>query len=375
MSMFFTVAAIVLIVIVIFQIAKASEYVSVLKGEEKSFKQSNKINGALMMVFLILGLIGVYWCNKLLYPKSTLVEGSASIEGEQVDHLFWITLILTGVVFVVTQILLFWFAFKYQYKKDRKAFYFPHNNTMEIVWTSVPTIVLLILIVYGLRSWFLFTGDAPKNAMQIEVTGHQFAWDFRYPGADGVFGKKYFKNIDPAKSNSLGLIWQDNAELRQKADPAAFDDIVIPGTMYLVKNKPVELLINSQDVIHDVGLPQFRLKMDAVPGTPTRLWFTPKYTTEEMKERTGNPNYTFELACDQLCGNSHYSMRAVIEVVTQPEYDVIMAKQKPAYFMAFPDKDPDAAPEAAADSTQPATPAAATVKTDVKRDTAAIAHN
>jgi len=372
MSMFFTVAAFLLIVIVIFQIAKASEYVSVLKGEEQSFQQSNKVNGALMIVFLILGLIGVYWCNKLLYPKSTLVEGSASIEGEQVDHLFWITLILTGIVFFATQILLFWFAFRYQYKENKKAYYFPHNNTMEIIWTSVPTIVLLILIVYGLRSWFLFTGDAPKNAMQVEVTGHQFGWIFRYPGDDGVFGKKYFKDIDPANSNSLGLIWKDNAALKQKADPASFDDI-ITGTLYLVKDKPVELLINSQDVIHDVGLPQFRMKMDAVPGTPTRLWFTPKYTTEEMKKITGNPNYTYELACDQLCGNGHYSMRAVIEVVTQQEYDVIMAKQKPAYFTAFPDKDPAASQQpAATDSTAaPAAATAAVVRT--ARDTAALA--
>lgn len=373
MSMFFTVAAFLLIVIVIFQIAKASEYVSVLKGEEQSFKQSNKVNGALMIVFLVLGLIGVYWCNKLLYPRMTFKEGSASIEGEQVDHLFWITLVLTGIVFVVTQILLFWFAFRYQYKENKKAFYFPHNNTMEIIWTSVPTIVLLILIVYGLRSWFLFTGDAPKNAMQIEVTGHQFGWDFRYPGDDGVFGKKYFRDIDPANSNTLGLIWKDNPALKQKADPATFDDIIIPGTMYLVKGKPVELLINSQDVIHDVGLPQFRMKMDAVPGTPTRLWFTPKYTTEEMRKITGNPNYTYELACDQLCGNGHYSMRAVIEVLTQQEYDVVMAKQKPAYLRAFPEKDPANQQPAAADST--AAPAAATAAVKTARDTAALVRN
>lgn len=372
MSMFFSIAAFLLIVIVIFQIAKATEYVSVLKGEEQAFKQSNKVNGALMIVFLILGLIGVYWCNELLYPMSTLKEGSTSIEGEQVDKLFWITLILTGIVFFATQILLFWFSFRYQYKENKKAYFFPHNNTMEIIWTSVPTIVLLIMIVYGLRSWFLFTGDAPKGAMQIEVTGHQFGWIFRYPGDDGVFGKKYFRNIDPANSNLLGLIWQDNAELKQKADPACYDDIITNGTVYLVKGVPVEFLIFSQDVVHDVGLPQFRMKMDAVPGTPTRLWFTPKYTTEEMKEITGNPNYTYELACDQLCGTGHYSMRAVIEVVTQQEYDVIMAKQKPAYYTAFPDKDPSAAqPPAAADST--AAPAEMTAGVQNSRDTAALA--
>ncbi len=364
MSMFFTIAAIILIVIVIFQIAKASEYVSVLKGEEKAFKQSNKVNGTLMIAFLVLGLIGVYWCNHLLYHETLFPQGSASIEGEQVDKLLWITIILTGIVFFATQILLFWFSYRYQYKEGKQAHFYPHNNKLEVVWTVVPTIVLLILIVYGLRSWFLFTGDSPKNAMKIEVTGHQFGWVFRYPGQDGVFGKKYFKDIDPAHSNELGLIWKDSAALNQKADPAAFDDIVIDGTMYLVKGVPVRLLINSQDVIHDVGLPQFRMKMDAVPGTPTTLWITPRFTTKEMRERTGNPNYVYELACDQLCGQGHYSMRAVVDVVTQAEFDVIMSQQKPAYYAAFPDKDPSV--KAAKDTTNPASTVADTTKVMAK---------
>ncbi len=353
MSMFITVLAILLILIVIFQIAKASEYVSVLKGEEKTFKQNNKINGALMIAFLILGLIGVFWCNHELYPKTLFPQGSASVEGENVDKMLLITITLTGVVFVVTQALLFWFSYKYQYKEDQKIHFFSHSSRLEFIWTAIPTIVLAVLIVYGLRSWFLFTGDAPKDAMQIEVTGHQFGWIFRYPGKDDAFGKKYFKDINA--TNELGLIWKDSAELSQKTDPASLDDIIVDGTVYLVKNKPVKFLINSQDVIHDVGLPQFRLKMDAVPGTPTTLWFTPKYTTEEMRKRTGNPNYTFELSCDQLCGQGHYSMRAVINVVTQEEFDAFMAKQKPAYYGAFPEKDPDnAKPAVAADTTKAA---------------------
>lgn len=358
MSMFITVLAILLILIVIFQIAKASEYVSVLKGEDKAFKQNNKINGTLMIVFLILGLIGVFWCNHELYPKTLFPQGSASIEGEQVDQLLKITILLTGIVFFVTQAMLFIFAYKYQHKDNRKAYFFSHSNKLEFIWTAVPTIVLLILIVYGLRSWFLFTGDAPKNAMQIEVTGHQFGWIFRYPGKDGEFGKKYFKDINA--TNELGLIWKDSAALNQKADPAAFDDIIIDGTVYLVKNKPVKFIINSQDVIHDVGLPQFRMKMDAVPGTPTTLWFTPKYTTEEMKKRTGNPNFVYELSCDQLCGQGHWSMRAVIEVLTQAEFDAKLAALKPAYYAAFPAKDPDnAKPAVSADSTKAASPAPA----------------
>ena len=123
MSTYFVIAVIVLVFVVIFQIAKASEYVSVLKGEEKSRKQNNKINGFLMIVFLFLGLIGVYYCQHILGGR--VLGESASKEGEKVDEMLHITLIITGIVFIITQILLFWFAFKYQEKENRKAFFFP----------------------------------------------------------------------------------------------------------------------------------------------------------------------------------------------------------------------------------------------------------
>jgi cytochrome c oxidase subunit 2 len=94
------------------------------------------------------------------------------------------------------------------------------------------------------------------------------------------------------------------------------------------------------DVIHDVGLSHFRMKMDAVPGIPTTLWFTPKYTTEEMKKRTGNPNFVYEISCDQMCGKGHFSMRGVIVVESEADYNKWLASQKPEYFTLFPDKDP-----------------------------------
>lgn len=343
MSTYFTIAVIILVFVVIFQIAKASEYVSILKGEDNARKQSNKINGFLMIVFLVLGLIGVYYCHEIL--KDDLLGESSSVEGEKVDSMMNITITVTGIVFLITQILLFWFAYRYQEKENRKVFFFAHNNTMEVIWTVVPAIVLSILVVIGLRNWFIFTGDAPKNALLVEVTGRQFGWIYRYPGKDNEFGKKYFRNIDPS-SNSLGLVWADNKAMNQKADPATYDDVVMEQTMYVVKDRPVKLIIGSRDVIHDVGLPHFRLKMDAVPGIPTTLWFTPKFTTAEMKERSGNSNFQYEIACDQICGNGHYSMKGVIEVVTQQEFDLWLAKQKPYYYGAFPEKDPSNKPAA-----------------------------
>jgi len=186
-----------------------------------------------------------------------------------------------------------------------------------------------VLVVFGLRTWFKFTGDAPKDAIVVEVTGHQFGWEFRYPGADKVLGKKNFKLTTGA--NSLGVDFDDQASK---------DDIHVGGTMHIPVGIPVKMVINSQDVIHDVGLPQFRLKMDAVPGIPTTQWFTPKYTTAEMKARTGNPNYTYEISCDQMCGSGHFSMRGVIIVETMEEYKKWLAEQKPEYFTVFPDKAP-----------------------------------
>lgn len=325
MNDIFLIAIVVMIFLVIFQIAKASEYVSVLKGEEKSRKQNNRINAFMLIAFLILGLIGVWYCNDILYGRTLFPQGSASKEGQMIDTMMWITIIVTGIVFVITQVILFGFAFKYQESDNRKAYYFTHSNKLELIWTGIPAIVLTALVVFGLKYWFRFTSDAPKDAQVVEITGHQFGWEYRYPGKDGVLGRKNYKLTDGAHGNPLGVDW---------ADSASHDDLHTQ-TMYLVVNKPVKLVINSQDVIHDVGLSHFRMKMDAVPGTPTTLWFTPIYTTEEMKIRTGNSNFVYEISCDQMCGKGHFSMRGVIVVVTQAEYDKWMADQKPEYLKAL----------------------------------------
>ena len=330
-----------MIFLVIFQIAKASEYVSVLRGEQKTRESSNRINAFLMVAFLVLGLIGAWYCNKLLAKETLFPQGSASVEGEKIDSMFMWTLLFTGVVFVITQVALFWFGFKYQEREGRKAFYFAHSNKLEAIWTIVPAVVLTFLVVLGLRHWFKITGDAPKDSMVVEITGQQFGWLYRYPGDDGILGKKDYKLISAEGNNPLGQDWQDKTN---------YDD-QMPTNMLLVKGKPVKLVICSKDVIHDVGLPHFRLKMDAVPGIPTTLWFTPKWTTEEMRERLKNPDFEYEIVCDQLCGANHYAMRGVIKVVSQEEFDLEMAKTKPNYFAAFPEKDPSAAKPAAPDST------------------------
>ena len=329
-------AAAVLVFIIIFQIAKASEYVSVLKGQERSDKQTNRINAFMLLGFMILGFVGVWYCNDVLYKQTLFPQGSASVEGETIDQMMLLTIAITGIVFIITQFLLFFFAWKYQHDDNRKAFYYPHNNKLEVIWTVVPAIALTVLVVYGLKFWFRITADAPKDALTVEIVGRQFGWIMRYPGKDKQFGKTHFRVISDEKSNSLGQLWEDHPNLKLKADPANMDDVVTTQTMYLVKGRPAKLIIGSRDVIHDVGLNHFRMKMDAVPGIPTTLWFTPKYTTKEMRERTGNPNFVYEISCDQMCGNGHYSMKGIVEVVTQEEFDIWLAKQKPNYYVANP---------------------------------------
>lgn len=337
MQTFFIVAILGLGFLITFQIAKASEYVSVIRGAERARKQSNKINAFLLLMFLIIGLIGVYYCNEAL--KGKILGKPASDHGVLIDRMLYITLAITFFVFVVTQVALFWFSFKYQESDKRKAYYYPHNNKLELIWTVIPAITLTVLVGFGIMYWFRITGEAPKGAHIVEVTGSQFKWEFRYPGKDGILGKKYFKNIDPAANNPLGQLWDD---------PANKDDIYSSGEpLHLVVNKPVRLVIGAKDVIHDVGLAHFRMKMDAVPGMPTTMWFTPTKTTKEMKTETGNPDFVYEISCDQMCGEGHWSMRGEIIVETQAEFDQWMAGKKPQYVMAFPP-----APAAGSDTAQ-----------------------
>ncbi len=327
MQTFFIILILAFGFLITFQIAKASEYVAVLRGEEKARKQTNRINAFLLLAFLVAGLIGVYYCNERL--KGKILGESASIQGDKIDTMLYITLAITGIVFFITQILLFWLAFKYQESDKRKAYYYPHNNKLEIIWTVIPAIALTALVGFGIYYWFKITGDAPQDSMQVEVTGSQFKWEFRYPGRDGVFGKKYYKNIEPEK-NPLGQLWDD---------PYNHDDI-IANALHIVVNKPVKLIINSKDVVHDVGLTQFRMKMDAVPGTPTTMWFTPKFTTKQMVEKSGDPDFVYELSCDQMCGKGHFGMRGVVIVETQEEFDRWVISQKPQYMAAHPEQAP-----------------------------------
>lgn len=331
MSGLLLVLLVVLIFVVLYQVSRSSEIIAQLQGEEAFDKKRNKILGWSMLVLFAAFMIGIYCCHVYMMPL--MGPRAASNHGAEYDFMFFITLVVTGIVFLLTQFLLFWFGFKYQRVGPKTPFNFVHSTKLELVWTTIPAVAMAVLVAFGLKSWFTMTDPAPKGAMQIEIIGKQFNWISRYPGKDGVLGKRYFTNIND-QDNLLGQDWKD---------PRNLDDIVIPnGEIRLIKDKPVELIIGSRDVIHDVGLSHFRMKMDAVPGITSKLWFTPTITTEEMKKETGKPNFVYELSCDQMCGKGHYSMRAVIIVETQAEHDAWLAKQQSYYAQNHPSTNPPA---------------------------------
>ena len=154
MQTFFIVAILVLGFLITFQIAKASEYVAIMRGEEKSRKQTNKLNAFMLLVFLITGMIGVYYCNERL--KGKILGDPASDHGVHIDNMLYITLAITGIVFFITQIILFWFSYKYQESDTRKAYYYPHNNKLELIWTVIPAIALTVLVGFGMQHNIFF---------------------------------------------------------------------------------------------------------------------------------------------------------------------------------------------------------------------------
>jgi cytochrome c oxidase subunit 2 len=232
--------------------------------------------------------------------------------------MFNLTTVLTLIVFVITQIALFGFLFMYRGSDKRKAYFYPHNNTIEKVWTIIPAIVLTILVIFGFFTWEKITNSTEvKGDLNIDVTGHQYTWELRYPGKDGKLGHVDYKLV--SGSNKLGIDYKD----RNSFDDLQADTLVIPV------HRSIRLNIHAQDVIHSVYMPHFRVQLNAVPGLPTFFKFVPTITTAEMRIKTENPKFEYLLYCNKICGEGHYNMQKVVRVVTEAEYQEWIARQKP----------------------------------------------
>lgn len=347
------ICCIALIAIVVVQIGKVTELAAKIRGEEEVQYEANRRSGVLWLIFGAVFLIGCIW-SAVHYAPWMLGYGphqAASEHGGSLDSLFNQTLWCTVPVFLATHVALFWFAYKYQGRKNAKASFISHDNKLEIIWTAIPAVVMCFLVIQGLVAWNEVMADVEPDEefIEIEATGQQFLWHIRYPGTDGKLGGKNFKKIVPGE-NPLGQDWMDDKNL----DDIHATDIVLPV------GKKVRVRITAMDVLHNFDLPHFRVKMDAVPGMPTYFVFTPKTTTEEYRQQLREyPEYQaptdpsdpeseplwktfeYELACAELCGKGHFSMRKLVKIVSEEEYQDWLSQQQSFYMSNVRGKDYD----------------------------------
>jgi cytochrome c oxidase subunit 2 len=275
------------------------------------------------MIYCLIGM------NVLMLPES------ASYEGENDDLLFDISFWMIGIVQFIMQFIIFFFTYKYRGKKTNKAKFYADNHMLELIWTIIPGVVIIVLIGFGIFQWTeVMYVDESEDPIQIEVYAKQFAWQARYAGADNTLGLGNVNFIDET-NNPIGV---------DMSDPASLDDIPVTE-LHLPKGKKVLFKFRSQDVLHSAYMPHFRAQMNCVPGMVTQFAFTPKYTTEEMREQSevmdktrginkirskkGEDLYEFDyvLLCNKICGASHYSMQMKIIVEEEEDYKKWLAEQ------------------------------------------------
>lgn len=364
---------IVLGVVAIAQLARVYELSNTLrnKGEHEISQRDNNINAKLMLLFMVLFFGSFIY---MIFKFGWTGRGeAASVHGHEIDWLMGLNMIIITVVFFITNTLLFYFSYKYVKKPGVKAFYFPHNNKLEMIWTIVPASVLAVIIILGLKTWNNVTSASGNDAIQVELFSKQFDWTARYAGRDNVLGKFDYKlttdnnelglattnTIDSAirimqsgvngidsleaklnnrkivlipedrvkmendlsrKTRLIRLLHQMKARHNSKIDANAWDDIIQKDTMYLCEGQEYEFSFRSKDVIHSAHFPYFRAQMNTVPGMTTRLKMTPDMTTKVMREKTNNPKFNYVLLCNKVCGGAHYKMKMIVVVLSKDEY-------------------------------------------------------
>ena len=213
---------------------------------------------------------------------------------------FWVT----GAVFIAVCLFMAYCTWRYRYQKDRKAEYKPEDKKLEFHLTWLTTLGVVVMLAPGLVVWHKYV-NVPKEALNVEVVAYQWGWKYRLPGEDGNLGKTDIKLV--SSENPFGL----NLD-----DPNGKDDLLVDdGDLHLQINKPVKFLLRSLDVLHNFYVPQFRGKMDMVPGLVTFYWLTPI--------RTGD----FEVLCAEFCGTGHYAMRGRVFVDEEKKYNQWLAQQ------------------------------------------------
>ena len=378
---------IILIVIILGAIALAQlvrvyELSSKLRksAEHEVNDKDNHINGLLMYIFMLLTFAGFIYLM-LKYGWTGRGE-AASTQGVETDWLLNLNFIIIIISYFITNYLLFYFTYKYVRKPGVKAYFYPHNNKLEMIWTIVPAVVLAFIIILGLKSWSKITSPAEPDAIRIELFAKQYDWTARYAGLDNELGKydykltsdnnelglitsntidtsiaimskeilsltKLLNNRDTILNDSVIVVRRNTLSIKErlfrlvtqikenhdkKSDAAVWDDIIQRDTLYLCKGENYEFNLRARDVLHSAYFPHFRIQMNAVPGMTTRMKLTPNMTTEEMRAKKNNPNFNFILMCNKICGGAHYKMKMMVVVKDKAAYKIWMAQKNKETF-------------------------------------------
>lgn len=308
MNIILIITVLVLTALAIIRLLRIQELSGELKGENPSMVTDS--DNRMQATLLTIGGIG-YICYALyqIYTGNYLPT-AASEHGVKTDRLMAISFSIIIPVFVITHGILIFFIAKYYSRKGRKATFFAHSNKLEMIWTSVPTLVLTSLIVYGISTWNEITDPAPEEAVTIEIYAKQFDWTARYAGEDNTLGRSGYRLIEGANIPGVDM-----------KDPAASDDKMVKGEIHIPLGRSVNFVMHSRDVIHSAYMPHFRAQMNCVPGLTTNFHFVPTITTADMREELGNDEFNYLLLCNKICGTAHYNMQMDIVVDTPEDYD------------------------------------------------------
>jgi cytochrome c oxidase subunit 2 len=384
-SKLFILLVVVLGAIAVAQLARIYDMSAKLskKGEHDISDRDNNLNGRMMLGFMI--LMYLFFLYLVVSFGWTGRGDAASSIGVETDWLLNVNFVIIILVFFLTNTLLFYFTYKYVRKEGVKAYYFPHNNRLEMIWTVIPACVLAFIIVLGLKKWNEATSASGKEAIHVELFSKQFDWTARYAGKDNRLGKFDYKlttdknelglitseTIDSAiyfmqsgptgidslskklndrkqifagidqekmekelsnKTRLIRLLYQMKQHHNRKQDQYAWDDIIQKDTLYLCEDTPYEFTFRAKDVIHSAYFPHFRAQMNTVPGYTTRFKFTPIYTTTEMREKMKNPKFNYILMCNKICGGAHYKMKMSVVVLSKKQYKEWVASKAKSTF-------------------------------------------
>jgi cytochrome c oxidase subunit 2 len=367
---------------------KVFDLAAKLRGREpyEISETENNIN-ALLMLFSVVGLSSMFfYLNSNFYDPSTFLP-NASKHGIEVDKLLKINFIVISIAFLLCQVLLSWFAYKYRYNKKRRATHFAHSTKLELIWTILPAVVLVFLIGKGLIVWNLqMWPENDPNKLTIEIYSRQFDWTARFAGDDKTLGDANFTMI--ADDNILGVItpetidkqlvkcqkdlkeldsllkysfpnekkYKDLKKARRRKNfqiqrviefknkskdteyKTGYDDVVLQQEIHIPVDRTIELLFRSQDVIHAAYFPHFRVQMYTVPGVQTKFTFVPIVTTAAMRAKLGKPTFDYILYCNNICGAAHFNMQMKIVVDTPEDYAKWMKEQKTFRASLFPEE-------------------------------------